>query len=151
MTFWGHVTYQLPSTLPFGMSVLRQTSWMRLIPIRSLSVWLFAFVGLIWELLQSPGNWFWKLIWRELPLLSHFPLYSPALHSHSPTCSEMMWMYCIFFVAGRQGSRCKSPRTSLAERVQGQTCLRRVGYQVTTLDDSGRSQSHHIGWYLVIT
>lgn len=60
-------------------------------------------------------------------------------------------MYCIFFVTGRQGSRCKSPRTSLAERVQGQTCLRRVGYQVTTLDDSGRSQSHHICWYLVIT
>lgn len=60
-------------------------------------------------------------------------------------------MYCIFFVTGRQGSRCKSPRTSLAERVQGQTCLRRVGYQVTTLDDSGRSQSHHICWYLVVT
>ena len=92
MTFWGH-------NVPTSKHVLRQTSptdwlskqrWMRLIPIRSLSVWLFAFFGLIWEL-QSPGNWFWKLIWRELPLLSHLPLYTPALHSHSPTRSEMMW------------------------------------------------------------
>lgn len=150
MTFWGQIwrtNFQARCPLacqcwgrPRQQTGFQSKGWMRLIPIRSLSVWLFAFVGLIWELLQSPGNWFWKLIWRELPLLSHLPLYSPALHSHSPTRSEMMWNVLHIFCDWEARVEVQKSKNLFGRKSAG-----------ADLPQESRLSSHNFGWFWPIT
>ena len=137
----GVITYQLPSTFwgrhrqQTGFQSNGEWDWYPSDPYQCDYLILFAFFGLIWEL-QSPGNWFWKLIWRELPLLSHLPLYTPALHSHSPTRSEMMWNVLHIFCDWEARVEVQKSKNLFGRKSAG-----------ADLPQESRLSSHNFEWF----